>query len=242
MTVTFDKIAREPAYRRVSHVIEEKILTRRLLPGNTLPTEMELAKQFGVNRSTVREGLRQLENAGLIERRDGGKRLIVTRPRTKDIAAGVSRAMAMHDVTFLDVWETMMALEPEATRLAATRIAPVQLNALEALVRASETRIDDDQNVVEQTVLFFNGLAAATGNQVLMMSQKPLSLLLRPSLGLMIGRVAQARRRIIDAQKEILKALQKGDADLAAEWMRKHILDFRRGYDLAGIDFNHVIA
>ncbi len=242
MTVTFDKITREPAYRRVSNVIEEKILSRSLMPGDALPTEMELAEQFGLNRSTVREGLRQLENTGLIERQGGGKKLFVTRPRTRDVAAGVSRAMALHDVTFFDVWETMMVLEPEAARLAATRITPAQLAELEAIIRTSEVHLDDDHNVVEQTVRFFNQLAASTGNQVLMMSQEPLSLLLRPSLGLMIGRVAQARKRIVDAQKEILKALKKRDTKQAGEWMRKHILDFRRGYSLAGINLDHVIT
>lgn len=242
MSVTFDKIARAPAYRRVSNAIEEKILARRLIPGDALPTEMELSEQFGVNRSTVREGLRQLEITGLIERREGGKKLIVTRPRMQDIAAGVSRAMTLHDVTFFDVWEAMMALEPEAARLAASRITPAQLEDLQAIIDVSESHIDDDRIGVEQTVLFFNQLAVSTGNQVLMMSQEPLSLLLRPSLGLMIGRVPQARQRIIDAQKEILKALKKHDADQAGEWMRKHILDFRRGYGLAGIDLDHVIA
>jgi len=242
MTITFEKISREPAYRRISNVIEEKILARSLMPGDTLPTEMELAKQFGVNRSTVREGLRRLENTGLVKRRDGGKKLFVTRPRLTDVAAGVSRAMTLHNVTFFDVWETMMVLEPESARLAASRITAEQLAALEAIIGTAKSRPLDDNEMVEQAVCFFNQLAASTGNPVLMMSQEPLSLLLRPSLELMIGRVAQARQRIVEAQKEILNALKNKDADQAGKWMHKHILDFRRGYNLAGIDLDHVIV
>ncbi len=240
MTVTFDKIPKAPAYKRVSRAIEEKILARTLLPGDALPTESELADQFGLNRSTVREGLRQLEMAGLIERRNGGKKLYVTRPHTRDIATGLSRAMTLHDVTFYEVWEAMMVLEPEAARLAAERITPEQLTVLEDIV--SGTPAPDDDMIVEQAVRFFNHIAASTGNQVLMMNQEPLSLLLRPSLKIMVGRVPQAKARILSAQREIVDALKNKDAPRAAEWMRKHIVDFRRGYGLAGIDLDRVIA
>ena len=60
----FEPLARQPASHRISKVIEQKILRRSLRPGDDLPTETELAEQFAVNRSTVREALRRLESAG----------------------------------------------------------------------------------------------------------------------------------------------------------------------------------
>ena len=62
----FDPVDREPAYTRVSSAIEAKILSRALRGGDVLPAETELAQQFRVHRSTVREALRQLESAGLV--------------------------------------------------------------------------------------------------------------------------------------------------------------------------------
>ena len=83
----FEPLARQPASHRISTVIEQKILRRSLRPGDDLPTETELAEQFAVNRSTVREALRRLESAGLVGREGGSKRLKVTRPGHAETAS-----------------------------------------------------------------------------------------------------------------------------------------------------------
>ncbi|HEY5832150.1 MAG TPA: winged helix-turn-helix domain-containing protein, partial [Hyphomicrobiaceae bacterium] len=54
----FERIKARPAYELVAEAIERKILAGRLKPGDPVGTESELVKQFGVNRSTVREGIR----------------------------------------------------------------------------------------------------------------------------------------------------------------------------------------
>src|SRR5688500_1824535 len=76
----FEPVEREPAYTRVSAAIEAKILSRALRDGDVLPAEVDLAQQFRVHRSTVREALRHLESAGLITRPPGAKRMQVSRP------------------------------------------------------------------------------------------------------------------------------------------------------------------
>ena len=62
----FPRLKRPPAYRVVAEALVEEVLQRRLPPGSQLPTEADLAEQFAVNRSTVREGVRLLEEAGLV--------------------------------------------------------------------------------------------------------------------------------------------------------------------------------
>src|SRR5258708_10240964 len=91
---------------------------------------MDLARQFGVNRSTIREAIRELETHGLLGRVRGEKRLRVTRPEPRRVSSGVSRALALHDVTFLELWEAMMAIEPVAAQYAASRRNPPQLQTL----------------------------------------------------------------------------------------------------------------
>ena len=68
-----------------------------------------------------------------------------------------------------------------------------------------------------------------------MLAHEPLLQLLVPSLGAMIDKVPQARGRIADAQKRIVAAIRERDAGQAEEWMAKHIRDFRRGFEIAGI-------
>src|ERR1700728_1425445 len=119
MSMPFDQIQMEPAYRKVATAISGRILDRTLREGDRLPPETELARQFGVNRSTVREALRELESGGLVKRRPGSKLMSVSRPQHEAIAEGVSRALAMHDVTFLEVWSALTILEPPIAEAAA---------------------------------------------------------------------------------------------------------------------------
>ena len=60
----------------------------------------------------------------------GEKRLRVTRPEPRRVSSGVSRALALHDVTFMELWEAMMAIEPAAAQYAAARRTPAQLQGL----------------------------------------------------------------------------------------------------------------
>lgn len=68
----FDRVTAIPAYRIVYEAIEKQILSGRLDAGDQLPTETDLAEQFGLARHTVREGLRLLEDSGLVRREGGG--------------------------------------------------------------------------------------------------------------------------------------------------------------------------
>jgi DNA-binding FadR family transcriptional regulator len=92
--------------------------------------------------------------------------------------------------------------------------------------------VADTQAAVSAVVDFFTAVAAASGNQVLALSQAPLNLLLAPALTRMIDRVPQARVRILDAQGKITDAIKFRRSEQARTWMEKHIRDFKRGHDL----------
>jgi GntR family transcriptional repressor for pyruvate dehydrogenase complex len=221
-----------PAYRQIANQIEQRIVERSLKEGDPLPSETDLARQFGVNRSTVREAIRELETHGLIGRRRGAKRLQVTRPRVSRVSEGVSRALALHDVTFMELWEAMMAIEPAAAQYAATRRSAGQLQALTRTAERFARDIGDIDAAIGAVVDFFSGVADASANQVLALSQAPINALMVPALRSMVGRVPQALQRILEAQTRILDAIRLRQADQARSWMEKHIRDFRRGHDL----------
>jgi DNA-binding FadR family transcriptional regulator len=84
-------------------------------------------------------------------------------------------------------------------------------------------------------VEFFASLAATSANRVLVLAMQPVTKLLAPSLRRMIDRVPQGRSRIVVAQRCVVEALRKGDAAEAHSWMSRHVQDFRRGYEIAGI-------
>jgi GntR family transcriptional regulator, transcriptional repressor for pyruvate dehydrogenase complex len=238
----FQPLDASPAYRQIANLIERKIVERELRAGDPLPSENDLARQFGVNRSTVREAIRELEIHGLLGRQRGEKRLRVTRPEPERVISGVSRALALHDVTFLDLWETMMALEPAAAELAAARRSDTDIEALSAASGKFSANAADTPACVAAVAEFFAAVAAATGNQVLAMQQAPLNELLAPILSHMIDAVPQSRTRIIGAQTAMITAIRKRRREEARSWMEKHVRDFKRGYEIAGIPLEYSVS
>ena len=220
----FEPLTPQPAYRRVSAAIERKILERSLRPGDWLPTETELARQFAVNRSTVREALRQLESTGLVGRASGSKKMLVTRPDQQDTAIHISRALALDEVTVLELWEAMLVIAPRLAALAASCDQESTLAGLHAAAGAVESARSTSA-AVTAVGDYFGRLAEL----------QPVISLLAPSLRRMIDRVPRGRERIVVAQRRIIDALAAGDAGKAEKWMTRHVQDFRRGYELAGI-------
>ena len=233
-TRVFAPLRQEPAYRRVAAEIGARITARELAAGEPLPTELELAGQFAVTRSTVREALRELESAGLVARGRGTKRMVVARPSAAGMAARVSQSLALQEVTVREVWEALTVLGPASAALAAQQRKPADLQRVAAAVQAYAEARDTDA-LLAAVGAFFDALEGATGNRALVAAQRPLLPLLEHSLRLLIDRVPQARPRIALAQRRIHEALQRRDRAAAQDWMAKHVRDFRRGFDVAGI-------
>jgi DNA-binding FadR family transcriptional regulator len=237
MSVEFEPVEFAPAYRKVAAALLERITDRTLTAGERLPSELELARQFGVNRSTVREALRELESAGMVRRQRGSKLMMVSRPERDAVAGGVSRALALHDVSIRDVWEGLSILEPPIAEAAARHRRAADLVVIEATVERAMPR--GAAAAAGQAADFFRHLGEATHNRVLMLAHEPLLQLLVPSLRTVIDEVAAARARIATAQRRILAAIRAGDVADARVWTEKHIRDYRRGFDLAGIDLGN---
>lgn len=226
-----------PGYRRVAELIETEILEGRISPGDLLPTEGELARQLGVNRSTVREGIRALENADLL-RRVGAKRLMVTIPTARSVAQATARAIGMRRVSFRDLWDVQMQLEPLAARLAAERAGDGEKAALIANVEKMTQLIDSDKDIIELDTEFHRLIGHATGNVPLMLSQEPINTLLYSATLELYERVPAARHRLLHAHRAILSGILAGDTASAELWAARHIRDFRRGYEIARVDLD----
>lgn len=241
--VGLPRLERAPTYRLVYDAIEREILSGRLKIGDPLPTEMELADQFAVNRSTVREGIRLLEQGGLVTR-DGGKRPRISAPRYQDLASAASRALVLHAVSFRELWEAAMLIEPAMAELAARNVTDgdlvrlaENLAAMEAAVAGLESgAVADVEPFVALDRAFHEILAEAARNRVLMLAHEPVTSLFIPAGRIILPRL-KTWRRVLDAHRRIYGFLEQRDALGAREWMRKHMDDFRRGYAQTGLDF-----
>lgn len=228
------------AYEAVQKALEEEILSGRIPTGTPLPTESELAEQFGVTRHTVREGMRALEQSGLVKR-EAGRRLHAVLPHHEEMAPRGSRALLMQGVTFRELWEVAMRLEVCAVELVGPLIDDALVERLEANVLATEQALASGDSIIELDVAFHAMIAEATANRVLLMSREPVSLLFYPSLEKLFQHPATmdvSPKRVVEAHREIVIAMKNLDHESASKWMQRHMIDFRRGYDLANIDLD----
>lgn len=226
-----------PGYRRVSMVIEKAIVEGMLKSGDVLPIESVLAEQLGVNRSTLREGLRSLEDAGLV-RRGHGKRLIVSVPDSDEMAWVNTRALWLRQVSFNDLWNIQIVVEPLCARLAAEHLSARLSRKLKANLAATEAKLNDDAALILLDIEFHRLIAEATANQALPIVTAPIANLLFGATQKLYQKVPVARHRLLEAHHHIFKSLSSGQAAEAGKWMTRHVEDFRRGYIVGGMDLD----
>ncbi|MHB8694880.1 MAG: GntR family transcriptional regulator [Solirubrobacteraceae bacterium] len=89
-----------PLYVRASERLRRFIVEEELSDGDRLPPESELAALLGVSRSTIREGLRELELHGRVERRHGRG----TTVRVQRVAAGLNRLESLEALAAAQGW------------------------------------------------------------------------------------------------------------------------------------------
>jgi GntR family transcriptional repressor for pyruvate dehydrogenase complex len=236
----FSPLRHAPAYKALSAAIERKILARELRSGDMLPPEQQLAEQFRVNRSTVREAIRQLEQEGLVIR-GAGRRLHVAVPGVHELAPRTTRALLLQQVTFTQLWEVAMMLEPQAAAMAANRRTEEDLVRLEANVEAMAHAVARGDSFTELDIDFHAGIALASHNWVLILAREPVNLLFRPTMDQLRTAMPQAADRNLEAHRRILAAIRDSNQGGAQIWARKHLTDFQRGYRIADLDMDDVV-
>lgn len=236
----FERIDHVPAYQRVAEAIEREIVSGRLAPGDPVGTEADLVRQFGVNRSTVREGIRLLEQSGLI-RRDSSRRLIASLPRYTKLASRISRALVLHQVTFRELWEVTNALEPLSAELACAHATPDLVEALGENIAQSRKALGNPKLLSELDTEFHALIGKASGNRVLQLSREPLGLLFQPTSQMLGEEVDTAADRMVEAHTRVYAAIKAGDAAEAGLWMRRHVADYRRGFERLAKDLGQPV-
>ncbi|MGA2697591.1 MAG: GntR family transcriptional regulator, partial [Terriglobales bacterium] len=114
-------------YEQIVQQIEDSIIKGTLKPGDQLPAERELALQFGVSRTAVREAVKALQEKGLVEA-FSGRGTFITDGTTQSIRQSLDRMIKIGQPEgSLQLAEVRAILEPEIASLAATRIEDAQI-------------------------------------------------------------------------------------------------------------------
>ena len=184
--------------------------------GDRLPAEPELAAALGVGRSTVREAVRVLVHAGLLETRQGSGTFVRSRRATGPWDARVRRAAT------LDVFEVRQALEARAATLAAARRTEEDLARLDAtLARRQELRAKGRSPTVNPLFVaadlaFHQAVVAAAHNPLLAELYASFTDALRDGLAAPAADPEMAAFGVSDAHADLAAAIRAGDPDAAA--------------------------
>ena len=162
------QITRKPLYEQVADRMQETIAANQLQPGMQLPTERELAEQFGINRTTVHQALGLLQQRGIVEMKVGSGTYVINMPNSV-VADSIKRYFVFGNCTVDDIIKLRAILEPGLAALAAERATDADVAELGQLIGRSE-QLFAGGNLVAYAAAdaaFHETLAAATHNELI---------------------------------------------------------------------------
>ena len=221
-----------PAYQQVADQLRELILSGALSSGDRLPPEAELATNFGVSRSTVRESLRVLASRDLIYTTRGttGGTFVsqVKRDKVSDyLETSLGLMSGSDEVSVAEMLEARESLEVPAARLAAIRREDRHLQVLrEAIEREKASRSRGAKFTEHRS--FHQGVVSAAGNALLEMVTDPVYKVLQTRLT--THATPDFWATVDHDHQEILDAIERGDAEAAAHAMSAHLVGLRPAY------------
>jgi DNA-binding FadR family transcriptional regulator len=196
----------------------ELITVEGLRPGDRLPTESKLAQRLGVGRSTLREAVRVLAHAGVLEARQGSG-TFVGRAREDTLAERLRSARVA------EVFEVRTALEVLVAQVAPLRRSEAHVAALRDALRDCRTHVEtgDVAAFVEADSRFHRIAAEAAGNSVLIELYQALRRSLEPALAV-VADIAELRQAN-DRHQVLLDAIERGDPATAVAATRTHLAE-----------------
>lgn len=208
------------------HTIQQKILSGEYAIGQQLPTERELAAQIGVSRSLVNTGVLELAGQGFVRilPRQGTIVADYKRNGTLQVLAALMTCDSYRiDYPLLkDLIELRILVECESARLASATIAPDELDALAAQVRAMQAS-NPPEGAVAPMLRFHYLLTQYSGNSVYTMTFKSfestIERLMRQHL-----QTAPDLPKSVKQHESILRALEARDPEESAACVRNSIL------------------
>ncbi len=152
-------VTRSRLHEEIVTVIQQQIMSGQIAPGEKLPTEREMAENFNVNRATVREALRKLENIDLLEIRHGDGLYVKDYLNSGNFDL-IKAAVKMDGGTeiIFNILEARRYLVPQMAYLAAQRRTPSDVDGLKQIL--SEKNI----TMLEKDIRIHQQIASCTHN------------------------------------------------------------------------------
>lgn len=218
------------AFEAIATQIRAELAAGRLGLGSRLPSERALAELFGVSRNTLREALRSLEHAGLLQLHKGATGGAFIAQRSGDaVATGLQDLFSLGAIQPAQLTEARIWLEAVVVREACRRATADDIAELRRNVEltAAAQAAGDFPLRAEKNLEFHRILARMTGNPIMVVVVNGVLDVLRQFIRT-IGEYPN--RHVVPSRRRFIAFLEAGDADAAVAEMQRSLERLQRVY------------
>ena len=226
----FSAITPHRAFEEIADQIRGMVAAGRLRPGDRLPPERELAATFRVSRNTLREALRALELAGMIESRKGATGGAFVRSGNPQVVVGGMRdlyhlgAITPEHLTEARIWFSDMVVRVVCERATEADFDALQAN-IDAMARADAAGDFDERQRLNRD--FHLILARATRNPIVAITMEGVMAV----LGQFIAQIGPGSNPFtLPSRERFMRHLRARDADAAVAEMAQFLKRMQRSY------------
>lgn len=207
---------------RIIAGISDAVVSGELAPGDRLPPERELAEQFGVSRTVVRDAVKTLSGRGILRARRGAGTFVAAPAGDAGLGA-LAEGLSLGDEGFGDLFEVRKVLEAQAAQWAARRGSEHHVGRLRGIVEEAYRHADEPGVLDETDARFHLAVAEASRNLVLVRVMFALLDLLASSRREALE-IAGRARLSLDEHERIIEEIERRDPEAAREAMLAHLI------------------
>ena len=226
----FKKIQRTRLYEEIAEQIKKAIRNGELKPGDRLPSERELSQAFDVGRPAIREALRSLSAMDLIEVNMGKKGSVVKETNVTRYMSAIREQLSwlikMDKTGLHELWEVRKYIELGIAHSAATHATRKEIKKLELLMKEMEASSNDIHKYFQLAVEFHETMALASKNKIFFIVWGMFEdVLLKGYLPIIDDLFPQGPRKLLEANRLLLKAIKSKDSEAINKAMEIHAND-----------------
>ncbi len=230
-----DKLKPQSLTDRFMRLFCEAIIRGDMIPGKFIPSEGDIADEYGVSRSVVREGIRELASLGLVNKRQGRRSKIAPRDDwdllNPHLLAVFLRYTDEKIKILDDLFTVRMLIECQAAADAALRHSERDLDNMRAQLTLMEELIEDPESFIQADMAFHTAVYKASGNLVVASILNLLTDLLQASRTFTTQSPSALQGALRQHQRSF-EAILAGDSETAREAIWQHLTWSRRTLNL----------
>jgi GntR family transcriptional regulator, transcriptional repressor for pyruvate dehydrogenase complex len=207
---------------RIIRQIRAALFAGELRSGERLGGEIELAGRFGVSRMAIRDALRSLEAAGIVEIRVGAKGgAYIAEGNPERFADALAIQLKLIGVTIAEIFDAQIAIEVTSTEMAAEHADAADLAKLNDLLKGQREHRHSKPRFTELSMRFHETLVEASHNRALIAQFKALRFVLEPLYARRL--TDDVAERVIAANAALLAKIEARDAEGARALINRRL-------------------